>query len=159
MKLIKKMVGLLYNLLGLPYYAVLWTIKNTIKVLKSIPMYSNKGIKLIIKTIKNLLLLIIKPLKWIWKIIKGINTKGILIWIIDVIKEYVEENNIERAIDIVVRTVANKKNNKIYIDDSDNPNINIKINGGEGYWILENKNLVKYNKDETRMNGISLIRI
>jgi len=33
---------------------------------------------------------------------------------IDVIKEYVEENNIERAIDIVVRTVANKKNNKIY---------------------------------------------
>ena len=46
-------------------------------------------------------------------------------------------------------------NNKIYIDDSDNPNINIKINGGEGYWILENKNLVKYNKDETRMNGIS----
>ncbi|MGB1171790.1 MAG: hypothetical protein ACPHL7_04625 [Flavobacteriaceae bacterium] len=50
-------------------------------------------------------------------------------------------------------------NNKIYIDDSDNPNINIKINGGEEYWILENKNLVKYNKDETRMNGISLIRI
>ena len=48
---------------------------------------------------------------------------------------------------------------KIYIDDSDNPNINIKINGGERYWILENKNLVKYNKDKTRMNGISLIRI
>jgi hypothetical protein len=85
------MVGLLYNLLGLPYYAVLWTIKNTIKVLKSIPMYSNKGIKLIIKTIKNLLLLIIKPLKWIWKIIKGINTKGILIWIIDVIKESIAQ--------------------------------------------------------------------
>ena len=37
---------------------------------------------------------------------------------IDVIKEYVEENNIERAIDIVVRTVANKKNNKIYIIQS-----------------------------------------
>ena len=91
MKLIKKMVGLLYNLLGLPYYAVLWTIKNTIKALKSIPMYSSKGIKLIIKTIKNLLLLIIKPLKWIWKIIKGINTKGILIWIIDVIKESIAQ--------------------------------------------------------------------
>lgn len=91
MKLIKKMVGLLYNLLGLPYYAVLWTIKNTIKVLKSLPMYSSKGIKLIIKTIKNLLLLIIKPLKWIWKIIKGINTKGILIWIIDVIKESIAQ--------------------------------------------------------------------
>tara|TARA_B100000965_G_C19580902_1_gene753460 strand:+ start:12 stop:2216 length:2205 start_codon:yes stop_codon:yes gene_type:complete len=37
---------------------------------------------------------------------------------IDVIKEYVEENNIERAVDIVVRTVANKKNNKIYIIQS-----------------------------------------
>ena len=91
MKLIKKMVGLLYNLLGLPYYAVLWTIKNTIKVLKSIPMYSNKGIKLIIKTIKNLLILFIKPFKWVWKIIKGINTKGILIWIIDVIKESIAQ--------------------------------------------------------------------
>jgi ATP-dependent DNA helicase RecQ len=37
---------------------------------------------------------------------------------IDVIKEYVEENEIERAVDIVVRTVANKKNNKIYIIQS-----------------------------------------
>ncbi len=37
---------------------------------------------------------------------------------IDVIKEYVEEHEIERAIDIVVRTVANKKNNKIYIIQS-----------------------------------------
>ena len=91
MKLIKKMVGLLYNLLGLPYYAVIWTIKNTIKVLKKLPMYSSKGIKLIIKTIKNLLLLIIKPLKWLWKIIKGINTRGILIWIIDVIKESIAQ--------------------------------------------------------------------
>ena len=91
MKSVKKMVGLLYNLLGLPYYAVLWTIKKTIKVLKSIPMYSSKGIKLIIKTIKNLLLLIIKPLKWLWKIIKGINTRGIVIWIIDVIKESIAQ--------------------------------------------------------------------
>ena len=91
MKSVKKMVGLLYNLLGLPYYAVVWTIKNTIKVLKKLPMYSSKGIKLIIKTIKNLLLLIIKPLKWLWKIIKGINTRGILIWIIDVIKESIAQ--------------------------------------------------------------------
>ena len=37
---------------------------------------------------------------------------------IDVIKEYVEDNDIERAVDIVVRTVANKKNNKIYIIQS-----------------------------------------
>ena len=87
MKLIKKMVGLLYNLLGLPYYAVIWTIKNTIKVLKKLPMYSSKGIKLIIKTVKDIISLLIKPIKWLWKIVKGINTKGILIWIIDVIKE------------------------------------------------------------------------
>ena len=37
---------------------------------------------------------------------------------VDVIKEYVEENEIERAVDIIVRTVANKKNNKIYIIQS-----------------------------------------
>lgn len=91
MKLVKKMVGLLYNLLGLPYYAVLWTIKNTIKVLKLIPMYSSKGIKLIIKTVKDIISLFIKPLKWLWKIIKGINTRGILIWIIDVIKESIAQ--------------------------------------------------------------------
>jgi len=91
LKLVKKMVGLLYNLLGLPYYAVLWTIKNTIKVLKLIPMYSSKGIKLIIKTVKDIISLFIKPLKWLWKIIKGINTRGILIWIIDVIKESIAQ--------------------------------------------------------------------
>ena len=34
---------------------------------------------------------------------------------VETIKEYVEENEIERAIDIVVRTVANKSNDKIYI--------------------------------------------
>tara|TARA_R100001509_G_scaffold165552_1_gene147712 strand:+ start:708 stop:1106 length:399 start_codon:yes stop_codon:yes gene_type:complete len=91
LKLIKKMVGLLYNLLGLPYYAVLWTIKNTIKVLKSIPMYSSKGVNLILKTIKNVIFILIKPLKWLWKIIKSINTKGILVWIIDVIKESIAQ--------------------------------------------------------------------
>ena len=91
MKSVKKMVGLLYKLLGLPYYAVLWTIKKTIKVLKLIPMYSSKGIKLILKTVKDIIFLFIKPLKWLWKIIKGINTRGILIWIIDVIKESIAQ--------------------------------------------------------------------
>ena len=91
MKSVKKMVGLLYNLLGLPYYAVLWTIKNTIKILKLIPMYSSKSIKLILKTLKDIISLFIKPLKWLWKIIKGINTRGILIWIIDVIKESIAQ--------------------------------------------------------------------
>jgi len=91
LKSVKKMVGLLYNLLGLPYYAVLWTIKNTIKILKLIPMYSSKGIKLILKTVKDIISLFIKPLKWLWKIIKGINTRGILIWIVDVIKESIAQ--------------------------------------------------------------------
>jgi len=44
---------------------------------------------------------------------------------IEVIKEYVEENEIERAIDIVVRTVANKKNNKIYIIQSLDKKMNL----------------------------------
>ena len=44
---------------------------------------------------------------------------------IDVIKEYVEENEIERAVDLVVRTVANKKNNKIYIIQSLDKKMNL----------------------------------
>jgi hypothetical protein len=91
LKLVKKMVGALYNLLGLPYYAVLWTIKNTIKVLKKLPMYSNKGIKLIIKIVKNIVSLLLKPFKWLWKVIKNINTKGILVWITDVLKESIAQ--------------------------------------------------------------------
>ena len=47
--------------------------------------------KSIVKTIKDIISLFIKPLKWLWKIIKGINTKGILIWIIDVIKESIAQ--------------------------------------------------------------------
>ena len=52
-----------------------------------------------------------------------------------------------------------RNNNKIYIDDSDNDDLNVKINSGEGYWILENKNLVKYGKAGTKVNGVFLIRI
>ena len=37
---------------------------------------------------------------------------------VNTIKKYVDENNIERPQDIVVRTVANKKSNKIYIIQS-----------------------------------------
>ena len=44
---------------------------------------------------------------------------------IDVIKEYVEENEIERAVDLVVRTVANKKNNKIYVIQSLDKKMNL----------------------------------
>ena len=46
---------------------------------------------------------------------KGVTEKDIHHNPTGIIKEYVEEHEIERAIDIVVRTVANKKNNKIYI--------------------------------------------
>ena len=44
---------------------------------------------------------------------------------VETIKEYVEENEIERAIDIVVRTVANKSNDKIYIIQSLDKKISI----------------------------------
>lgn len=44
---------------------------------------------------------------------------------VEIIKEYVEENEIERAIDIVVRTVANKSNDKIYIIQSLDKKISI----------------------------------
>ncbi|MDC0249327.1 DNA helicase RecQ [Flavobacteriales bacterium] len=37
---------------------------------------------------------------------------------VNIIKKYVEENHIERPQDIIVRTVANKKSNKIYIIQS-----------------------------------------
>ena len=44
---------------------------------------------------------------------------------VETIKDYVEENEIERAIDIVVRTVANKSNDKIYIIQSLDKKISI----------------------------------
>ena len=44
MKLIKKMVGALYNLLGLPYYTVKYVIKKTIQVLKSFKKIKIKAI-------------------------------------------------------------------------------------------------------------------
>ena len=58
MNLLKKMVGAGYKLLGMPYHIVLWTIKNSYKILKETLNYIAKGVELIIglvlKTIKTL---------------------------------------------------------------------------------------------------------
>lgn len=60
------MVGAGYKLLGMPYHIVLWTIKNSYKVVKA-------------------------PLPWGWKKIKKIKPKSILKWIADVIKESIAQ--------------------------------------------------------------------
>lgn len=102
MKSVKKMVGLINNLLGLPYYATKWVITKTYKVLKQIPGYVKKGIDFVIKLIKGLIdtiikvvkgsiSLLLKPFPLIWKIIKKINIKYIFKWIVDVIKESIAQ--------------------------------------------------------------------
>ena len=95
MKLIKKMVGAGYKLLGMPYHIVLWTIKNSYKVLKEALNYTAKGVELIIglvlKTINTLWKIIKAPLPWGWKQVKKIKPKSILKWIVDVIKESIAQ--------------------------------------------------------------------
>ena len=95
MKLIKKMVGAGYKLLGMPYHIVLWTIKNSYKVLKEALNYTAKGVELIIglvlKTINTLWKIIKAPLPWSWKQVKKIKPKSILKWIVDVIKESIAQ--------------------------------------------------------------------
>ncbi len=91
MKLIKKVVGLLNNLLGLPYNIVKWLIINIYKVLKEIPKYINKGIDIFIQIIKGIVSLIVKPFPWMWKLIKKINIKAIIKWIVDVVKESIAQ--------------------------------------------------------------------
>ena len=95
MKLLKKMVGAGYKLLGMPYHLVIWTIKNTYKVLKEALNYTAKGVELIIglvlKTTNTLWKVIKAPLPWGWKQIKKIKPKSILKWIVDVIKESIAQ--------------------------------------------------------------------
>ena len=95
MNLIKKMVGAGYKLLGMPYHLVIWTIKNTYKVLKEALNYTAKGVELIIglvlKTTNTLWKVIKAPLPWGWKQIKKIKPKSILKWIVDVIKESIAQ--------------------------------------------------------------------
>jgi hypothetical protein len=95
LKLIKKMVGAGYKLLGMPYHIVLWTIKNSYKVLKKALNYTAKGVELIIglvlKTINTLWKIIKAPLPWGWKQVKKIKPKAIFKWVIDVIKESIAQ--------------------------------------------------------------------
>ena len=95
MKLIKKMVGAGYKLLGMPYHLVIWTIKNTYKVLKEALNYTAKGVEIIIglvlKTVNTLWKVIKAPLPWGWKQVKKIKPKSILKWVIDVIKESIAQ--------------------------------------------------------------------
>lgn len=95
MKLIKKMVGAGYKLLGMPYHLVIWTLKNIYKVLKEIVNYTAKGVELIIgivlKTVETLWKVIKAPFPWGWKQVKKIKPKSILKWIIDVIKESIAQ--------------------------------------------------------------------
>ena len=95
MKLIKKMVGAGYKLLGMPYHLVIWTLKNIYKVLNKLVSYLGKGLQLVIETtLKTLSLLwkIIKaPFPWGWKQVKKIKPKSILKWVIDVIKESIAQ--------------------------------------------------------------------
>ena len=95
MKLLKKMVGWGYKLLGMPYHIVLWTLKNIYKVFKEALNYTAKGVELIIgfvlKTVNTLWKIIKAPFPWSWKQIKKIKPKAIVKWIIDVVKESIAQ--------------------------------------------------------------------
>lgn len=102
MKLIKKMVGAGYKLLGMPYNIVKYVLGFIYKILKEIPNYITKGIDYIIKVIKSLLIMIWKPFPiiaklstkpfiFIWKLIKMIKPKAIVKWLYDVLKESVAQ--------------------------------------------------------------------
>jgi len=95
LKLIKKMVGAGYKLLGMPYHLVIWTLKNIYKVLKEIVNYTAKGVELIIgivlKTVETLWKVIKAPFPWGWKQVKKIKPKSIFKWIVDVIKESIAQ--------------------------------------------------------------------
>ena len=95
MKLIKKMVGAGYKLLGMPYHLAIWTLKNIYKVLNGLVSYLGKGLQLVIetmlKTLSFLWKIIKAPFPWGWKQVKKIKPKAILKWVIDVIKESIAQ--------------------------------------------------------------------
>ena len=95
MKLIKKMVGAGYKLLGMPYHLVIWTSKTIYKVLNELLSYLGKGVQLVIETILKSLSLLWKTVKapffWSWKLLKMIKPKSIFKWVIDVIKESIAQ--------------------------------------------------------------------
>jgi len=102
LKLIKKMVGAGYKLLGMPYNIVKYVLGFIYKILKEIPNYITKGIDYIIKVIKSLFTaiwkpfpiiakLLTKPFIFVWKLIKMIKPKAIAKWLYDVLKESVAQ--------------------------------------------------------------------
>jgi hypothetical protein len=95
LKLIKKMVGAGYKLLGMPYHLVIWTLKKTYKVLNGLVSYLGKGLQLVIETTLKVLSLLWKavkaPFPWGWKQVKKIKPSAILKWVIDVIKESIAQ--------------------------------------------------------------------
>jgi len=102
LNLIKKTVGALNSLLGLPYYIVKYVINTAFKVFKEIPNYIRKGIEIVIKIVKSILTIVWKPFPiigklatkpfiWLWKLVKMIKPKAIGKWIIDVVKESIAQ--------------------------------------------------------------------
>ena len=95
MKLIKKMVGAGYKLLGMPYHLAVWTFKNIYKVLNGLVNYLGKGFQLVIETVLKVLSILWKAVKapflWCWKLIKMIKPKSIFKWFIDVVKESIAQ--------------------------------------------------------------------
>jgi hypothetical protein len=95
LKLIKKMVGAGYKLLGMPYHLVIWTSKTIYKVLNGLVSYLGKGLQLVIETMLKTLSLLWKAVKapffWSWKFLKMIKPKSVFKWVIDVIKESIAQ--------------------------------------------------------------------
>mgnify|MGYP000853740298 FL=1 len=95
MKLIKKMVGWGYQLLGMPYQIVIWTLKKTYTVLNKSLNYLGKGLELLIGTVLKTLSILWKivkaPLPWGWKQLKKIKPKAMVKWVIDVVKESIAQ--------------------------------------------------------------------
>ena len=95
MKLIKKMVGWGYQLLGMPYQIVIWTLKKTYTVLNKSLNYLGKALELLIGTVLKTLSILWKivkaPLPWSWKQLKKIKPKAMVKWVIDVVKESIAQ--------------------------------------------------------------------
>ncbi len=95
MKLIKKVVGWGYKLLGMPYQIVLWTLKKVYKVLNESLNYLGKGLQLIIglilKTLSALWAISKLPIVWTLYKVKNIKPKAMFVWLIDVFKESIAQ--------------------------------------------------------------------
>ena len=95
MKLIKKVVGWGYQLLGMPYQIVLWTLKKIYTVLNKALGYLAKGLELLIGTVLKTLSILWKivkaPLPWSWKQLKKIKPKAMVKWLVDVVKESIAQ--------------------------------------------------------------------